>query len=297
MKHNQNEPYAMATSKVSIVVPAYNEEDGLGQVLEKVKSVVGDECEVIVVDDASTDRTYEITQRAGVRVVRHRRNRGYGAALKTGIRAASGEVVVTMDADGQHNPEDIPELVSCLDDSDMVSGVRSKASHSPWVRRPGKLLLGVVANFLAGMNIPDLNCGFRAIKKDIAVKFFPILPDGFSFSTTMILALLNDGYEVKYLPVTTLARTGKSTVNPITDGMNTLLLIIRMIVLFAPLKVFVPASIALFLLGSGYFGWAFAARGLHIPAGAVVLLLTSVIIFFFGILADQISAIRRGLQG
>jgi len=206
-----------------------------------------------------------------------------------------------MDADGEHNAAQISSLLDNFGDNDMVVGARAKGSHFPLIRRPGKWILSKVANYLAQTDIPDLNSGFRAFRKDVAKLFLHILPNGFSFTTTLTLALFKEGYNIGYVPITTTPRFGsKSTVNPIRDGINTLMLIIRIIALFDPIKVFLPTSIALFLLGiaywigSGIFRYASHVEpAFHIPSGAILVMLASVIVFMFGILADQVSAIRR----
>jgi glycosyltransferase involved in cell wall biosynthesis len=286
-------------SPISIIIPAGNEEASVGSVLEGLREW-RDRAEIIVVSDGSTDRTSEIAEHAGVRVIRHRVNKGYGAALKTGIRAASGDIIVMMDADGEHDAGQIQSLIDAMGDNDMVVGARGKDSHTPLIRRPGKWLLSKVANYLAQANIPDLNSGFRAVRQDVVKLFLHILPNGFSFTTTLTLALFKEGYNTAYVPITTTRRVGKSTVNPIRDGINTLMLIIRIIALFDPIKVFLPTSIALFLLGvaywigSGIFRYALHIEpAFHIPTGAMLVMVSSVIVFMFGIIADQISAIRR----
>lgn len=287
-------PPGLVTESVSIVVPAFNEEEGL----ERVISALGDwqnrGAEIIVVDDGSTDGTAEVARSAGVRVIRHRSNKGYGAALKSGVRAANGDIIITLDSDGQHDPCDIPRLLSALVDCDMVVGMRGKGSHTPTLRRPGKWLLVRVANYLAQADIPDLNSGFRAIRASTLNRFLHILPNGFSFSTTLTLALFKEGYNVEYVPITAAPRRGRSTVRPVQDGLNTILLIVRTIALFDPLQVFLPASVLLFLIGVSYWVLdSFYIRRPNIPSGAVILLVSAVIVFMFGILADQVSAIRR----
>ncbi len=287
-------------SPISIIIPVYNEEAVIGSVLEGLREWRA-RAEIIVIDDCSTDHSAEIAERAGVRVIRHRVNKGYGAALKTGIRAAMGDVIVMMDADGEHNAAQISRLLDAMSDNDMVVGARAKGSHAPLIRRPGKWILSKVANYLAQTDIPDLNSGFRAFRKDVAKLFLHILPNGFSFTTTLTLALFKEGYNTAYVPITTTPRVGSpSTVNPIRDGVSTLMLIIRIIALFDPIKVFLPTSIALFLLGavywigSGIFRYASnIVPAFHIPTGAMLVMLSSVIVFMFGILADQVSAIRR----
>ena len=287
------ETCGMRPETISIIIPAYNEAAGIGNVLEGLRDWRA-RAEIIVVDDASTDHTAEIAERAGVRVIRHRVNKGYGAALKTGIRAASGDIIVTIDADGEHDAAQISRLLDAMGDNDMVVGARGKGSHAPLIRRPGKWLLSKVANYLAQTDIPDLNSGFRAVRKDVVKLFLHILPNGFSFSTTLTLALFKEGYNIAYVPIKTSPRVGKSTVNPIRDGLNVIMLIIRIIALFDPLRVFVPTSAVLFLIGIAYWILDIVWRQrLNIPSGAVIVILSSVIIFMFGILADQVSAIRR----
>ena len=287
------------TQSFTIIIPAYNEQASIGCVLDGLRDW-RERAEIIVVDDASTDRTAEIAQAAGVRVIRHLHNKGYGAGLKTGIRAAAGDIVVMMDADSEHSAADIALLLDNLGDNDMVVGARGKGSHAPLLRRVLKLPLLKIADYLAETKIPDLNSGFRAFRKDVALRFLHILPNGFSFTTTLTLALFKEGYNTAYVPITTTPRLGTSTVNPIRDGVNALMLIIRIIALFDPIKVFLPTSILLFLIGlfywiaSGVFRFsAHIEPAFHIPTGAMFMMVSSVIVFMFGILADQVSAIRR----
>jgi glycosyltransferase involved in cell wall biosynthesis len=282
-------------ANVSIVIPAFNEEQSLPGVLAELRAWMQRGAEVIVVDDGSTDKTARVAADAGARVIRHRHNRGYGASLKSGIRAADHDIVVTFDADGQFDTNDIAKLVEALNDSDMAVGVRPHGAGSPTLRKPGKWLLGKTANYLAQTRIPDLNCGFRALPTETALHFLNLLPNGFSFTTTLTLAMFKDGYNVAYVPITVRPRTtGKSSVR-VADGFNTLLLIIRIIALFDPLKVFLPASGLLFLIGILY--WLLDSLKLgrpNIPSGAIILLVSAVMMFMFGILADQVAAIRRG---
>lgn len=287
--------FADPASAVTIVIPAFNEEQSIPGVLHDLNAWAQRGAEIIVVDDGSTDNTARVASDAGARIIRHRHNKGYGASLKAGIRAAQREIVVTFDADGQFDPNDIAKLVDALEDTDMAVGVRPHGAGSPTIRKPGKWLLSQTANYLAQTKIPDLNCGFRALRVETAKRFLNLLPNGFSFTTTITLAMFKDGYNVSYLPITVRPRAaGKSSVR-VADGFNTLLLIIRIIALFDPLKVFLPASALLFFLGAFY--WLIDSISLHrlnIPSGAVILLVSAVMVFMFGILADQVSAIRRG---
>jgi glycosyltransferase involved in cell wall biosynthesis len=282
------------TDTISIILPAFNEEKSIANVLKGLDDW-RDRAEIIVVDDCSTDRTAQIAEHAGARVIRHRVNKGYGGALKTGIRAATGEIIVMMDADSEHDASQIASLLDALGDNDMVVGARGKGSNAPLLRRPGKWVLFQVANYLAQTQIPDLNSGLRAFRKEVVQKFLHILPNGFSFTTTVTLALYKAGYSIVYVPIITTPRVGSpSTVNPIRDGLNTLMLIIRIIALFDPLRVFVPTSAVLFFTGIVYWIADNLTRNhLNIPTGALMLVLASIMIFMFGILADQVSAIRR----
>jgi glycosyltransferase involved in cell wall biosynthesis len=287
------------TPSISIIIPAYNEQASIGNVLTGLNDWRA-RAEIIVVDDASTDHTGEIARAAGVRVIRHPHNKGYGAGLKTGIRAASGEIVVMMDADSEHDAGQIAALLDNFGDNDMVVGARGKGSHTPLMRRLLKWPLYRVADYLAGTKIPDLNSGFRAVRREVALRFLHILPNGFSLSTTLTLALFKEGYNTAYVPIVTTPRVGTSTVHPLRDGVNTLMLIIRIIALFDPIKVFLPTSIGLFLIGVLYWIGSGLLRyvqhvepAFHIPTGAMFMLVSSVIVFMFGILADQVSAIRR----
>lgn len=286
---------ANKSSNIAIIIPAYNEASSLGRVLAKLDSWHGRGAEIIVIDDGSSDGTSEIAEASsGVRVIRLSHNRGYGAALKTGIRSTQADIVVTLDSDGQHDPDDIERLLDEMGDKDLVVGARGSDSYVPLIRRPGKWVLKIIANYLTETKIPDLNSGFRAMRREIALKFLNILPNGFSFSTTITLAFLKEGYSVGYVPIIAGPRIGSSTVNPMRDGIQTILLIIRVIMLFDPLKVFVPVSIFLFLIGTIYWGADMLIKTrINIPSGAVILFVSSVIIFMFGILADQISAMRR----
>lgn len=283
---------------LSIVIPAYNEAESIGSLLECLYAVMCESgwlFEVIVVDDGSTDATARIVSGYPARLISHGVNKGYGASLKSGIRAANFDLVVMMDSDGQHDPRDIVPMAELARANDLVVGARSKQSHTPPLRRPGKWLLQAVANYLAGMRIPDLNSGFRAFKRDFVLEYTHILPSGFSFSTTLTLAALKQNYKVAWMPITTAKRAGKSTVNPIADGYNTFILILRTIVLFDPLKVFLPPSIFL-----GLFGVLFSCYGIlrfrSVPESGVIVIVSAILLFFLGILADSISALRLGMK-
>ena len=290
------------THGISVIIPAFNEEQGIASVLPSLVEALNasqQPFEVLVIDDGSTDRTAEIATRLGgrlgVKVLSHRTNKGYGASLKTGIRAAQYGLIVMMDSDGQHNPADVLRLVEMGRDYDMVVGTRGRGSHSPTLRRPGKWLLQLTANYLAGVKIPDLNSGLRIFSRELAGRFMHILPNGFSFTTTLTLACLKENYRIGWMPITVMPRSGKSSVKPIRDGYNTFILILRTIVLFDPLKVFLPPSLLL-----GLFGMLFSIYGIirynSFPETGVLVITAAIILFFLGILADSISALRLGMR-
>lgn len=280
---------------VSIVIPAYQEAENIASVVEEVKAVlVGlpNKSEVIVVCDGSTDGTGDVAEKAGASVVRHAYNKGYGAALKTGIRAATGRTVIFIDADGQHDAKDIVRLVKERQAYDMVVGARKGTAGSPMWRKPGKIFLGWLANKLSGKKIPDLNSGYRALDREMALHFLPLMPNGFSFSTTSTIAAFKCGYTVEYIPIKVEKRVGKSTVS-VGDGFNTIMLIIRIVTLFSPLRIFLPISLVTFLIGLWFTGHSYWTVGESSIRGLIALL-ASVQFFLFGILVDQVVAIRRG---
>ena len=278
---------------VTIIIPVYNEAQALARFLEPLLEMAQQKnWDILIVDDGSTDDSSKIAGQFNIPVLKHPYNKGYGAALKTGIRAANSEVIVFMDADGQHRPEDIPRLLEHIPSYDMVVGQRYPKGQSLW-RRPGKWLLGRIANYLSGMKIPDVNCGFRAVRRECAVEFLPLYPNGFSLSTTITLAMIKAGYSLKYIPIAVKFREGrKSTVKHGYDGGKTILLILRCITLFNPLKVFIPASLLLFTFGIAFTGYSLLLYR-NVANSAIITILSSLIIFFFGILADQISVLRR----
>jgi glycosyltransferase involved in cell wall biosynthesis len=276
---------------VTIIIPAYNEEKSIHSVIENLNSI-SNEYEIIVVDDGSTDNTFEILQNAGIKTVRHPYNKGYGAALKTGVRNANADIVMFMDADGQHQPKDIERILEPMDRYDMVVGERTKSSKVTILRKPGKKILSILANYLSGMDIPDLNSGFRAIKKNVVQEFMHILPNSFSFTTTITLACILSGYSIEYVPIHAPERIGKSKIRPFKDGMNFIILILRTVSLFNPLKVFLPVAVVLFIPGMIDLLYELIFN-FNISSASILLIVTSALIFLFGILADQISNIRR----
>ncbi len=282
---------------LSIIIPAYNEAQSLPHVLQGIREALHKiPHEVIVVDDGSEDETAQEARKAGGRVIQRWITRGYGASLKAGIRAANYEWIVTLDADGQHDPGDIVRLYEQMQQGcDAVIGVRQKGSYQYASRIPGKRFLQWFSGFLVGVKPLDVNSGLRLFRKDDALGYAHLLPNGFSFSTTLTLAMLKDGMNLAYIPIQTRPRVGRRSTVSIMDGFRTILLIIRIAALFNPIKVFVPASGFLFLMGGGYALFnIFVLKEFNIPSGAEFLMISGVLVFFFGILADQVASIRRG---
>jgi len=280
---------------VSIVIPAYNEEAAIGETLDAVAATVSTSqrrYEVIVVDDGSKDNTAGVAEGRGARVIRHRRNRGYGASLKTGTLAAVADVVLFYDADNQFDPADIDRMVDALREADAALGARTSGSHAPVSRRGGKKLLGWLANYLSRTRIPDLNCGLRAIRRELLLDYLHLLPEGFSASTTTTLVLLREGFDVQFVPVTVKRRIGKSTVRPLKDGLDTALLVVRLTTLLDPFRVFGPVSLVFFLFGL-LWGTRYLVKGLGLSSLSLFMLFSAVMIFFFGLLADQVASLRR----
>lgn len=278
----------------SVIIPVYNEEDVIGDTLEKLVSrKYHEQYELILVDDGSEDSSAEIIGKYQVRLLRHHVNKGYGAALKTGIRAAGGERVIIMDSDGQHDPRYIEEIDRMLDDHDMVIGDRSKSSFQVRSRKAGKRIIRWMGEYVVEQKLPDYNSGFRGFNKEIIKGMLHLMPNGFSFSTTSTLAFLKEGYNVGTLEIEVYKRKGrKSSVKMFRDGSKTMLLLFRIIMLFNPLKVFFPTSLITFILGIvfGIIGYVQYAR---FSNGAVVLTTLGMFLFFIGLVADQISILNR----
>jgi glycosyltransferase involved in cell wall biosynthesis len=277
-------------SKVSLIIPAYNEEGIIEEVIKKVKQIPKIS-EIIVVDDGSTDNTAKIVSSLGVKLLRHPYNKGNGAAIKTGLRAATGDIVLFMDADGQHQPEDIENLLEKTDQYDLVVGSRTSSSESSLLRRLGNGIFNRLASYLAGIKIPDLTSGFRAAKRDCMLEFIHLLPNGFSYPTTTTLAFMKAGYNVAFVPTKALKRVGQSKIRLFSDGMKFFVIILKIITLFHPLKIFLPLSLLFFLVGGGYAVYTVISK-MDITDPSVLLLSMSVIIFLVGLVSEQIASLR-----
>jgi glycosyltransferase involved in cell wall biosynthesis len=278
---------------VAIVIPAFNEVEGVGPTVERVHEAMlltAHSFEIIVVDDGSTDGTAERAGAHGARVVRFSENRGYGAALKAGIERSRSEHVMITDADGTYPPDAMPALLSRLGDADMAVGARTLRDRSiPQARRPAKLFLGLLASYLAGQRIPDLNSGLRLIRRSALVPFLHILPSGFSFTTTITLALLCTQRRVVYVPIACAPRVGASKLRA-KEFTAFIMLVLRTVVLFNPLRVFLPLGAALFLIGLAKFAYDVVLWNLS--ESAVMAFLAAIIIWSVGLLADMISRIQ-----
>jgi glycosyltransferase involved in cell wall biosynthesis len=276
---------------LTVVIPAFNEAAPLEGVLRNLTALSTEVVrEIVVVDDGSSDGTAAIAEAAGVRLIRHPRNLGYGASLKTGIRATRTEFVLTMDGDGQHRAEDVLLLWERAENHDMVVGQRTNLLHSPLWRMPGKWMLGLLAQYLTGSRIPDLNSGLRLLRRDVATKYLHLCPRGFSFSTTMTMALISRGYDVAFVPIELQKRVGTSTVS-LSTGFETLILLIRISALFDPLRIFIPTSLSIGMAGI-LWGLPYALSGKGISVGSMLAIMTAVVLFALGLLTDQISQSR-----
>jgi glycosyltransferase involved in cell wall biosynthesis len=272
---------------VSVVIPAYNEEEGIAAVVAAVMAGRAWR-EVLVVDDGSTDRTAERAKGAGARVVRHPYNKGNGAAVKTGVREATGDVVLLMDADGQHDPADALRIVAPVGVHDMVIGARS-ARDQDLVRAIGNGVLKAVASWLTGRPIPDLTSGFRAARRDRLLEILHLLPNGFSYPTTSCLAFLKAGHNVAFEPIHARPRVTASKVRVGRDGVRFLLIIFKIVTLYSPLKIFFPLSAAALVMGLAYGIWNVSVYG-KIPMGAALLIQLAVVVFLFGLISEQIAS-------
>jgi glycosyltransferase involved in cell wall biosynthesis len=247
----------MIKEKVSIIIPAFNEEKIIKEVLNNIGEILSKEeiaGEIIVIDDGSKDKTYDVLLefKDKIKIIRNSVNEGYGASIKQGIKKAEYANILIIDADGTYPVEKIPELLEHMGDYDMVVGSREgKNVHIPFLRRFAKFFIVNFANYLTQTKIPDLNSGFRIFKKEVANKYLSILPDGFSLTTTITLAMLVNKYKVKYVPIDYFKRVGRSKIKPINDTINFISLIIRSMLYFKPLRVFIPVSAVLFIITLG----------------------------------------------
>ena len=277
--------------RLSVILPAYNEAASIAHVLAKIGAQLPD-AELIVVDDASRDETAALAAGAGAIVVRQPYNKGNGAAVKAGIRAASGEVVLLLDADGQHDPADLPRILEPIGTYDLVVAARTRASNASWSRGIGNAMLNRLATYLTGMQVDDLTSGFRAMKRDHIREFIHLLPNRYSYPTTSTMAFIKSGYSVKFVPIAARQREGGASGQKLLrNGVVFVTIILRMVTLFSPLKIFSPISALLFLVGAGY-GLYTIATEVHITNTTVLLVVTALLIFLQGLISEQIAAYR-----
>lgn len=275
--------------ELSVIIPAKNEAKSIGAVVREIVELHPD-AEVIVVDDGSTDDTPSIARKNGAVVISHPYSMGNGAAIKTGARSANGELYVTMDGDGQHSATDIIKLITKLRDSgyDMVVGARSRSSQASLGRSLANGVYNYLASKMSGQDVKDLTSGFRVVRGEKFREFLHMLPNGFSYPTTITMAFFRSGYTVAYLPIVAQKRSGKSHIHPLKDGSRFLLIIFKVGTLYSPLKIFAPTSMLFFLMGIGYYLFTFVSIGRFTNMSAL-LLSTSVIIFLIGLVSEQIT--------
>jgi glycosyltransferase involved in cell wall biosynthesis len=279
-----------APESVTIVVPAFNERGSIGGVVTALRAAAPWQ-EVLVIDDGSTDGTGQAAQDAGARVVRHPYNKGNGAAVKSGIRAATSNWIAIVDADGQHRVDDAKRIVEKLGDFDLVIGARDPSTQATSGRRLGNAILNWLASYLTERPIPDLTSGYRAARREYLMEFIHLLPNGFSAPTTTTLAFIKAGYNVAFEPIAALPRVGTSKIRLVSDGAKFFLILLKVITIFSPLRIFAPVSGVAFAIGAVYGAWNYVYHA-RIPNGAVLLLMFSVIVILVGLISEQISALR-----
>jgi glycosyltransferase involved in cell wall biosynthesis len=275
---------------VSVVIPAMNEAQAIAGVVSGLLASAPWR-EIIVVDDGSSDATGATAAAAGARVIRHPYNKGNGAAVKTGIRHATGDYVLIVDADGQHAPADAAALTAPLGDYDLVIGARSAATQATAGRRAGNAVLNALAGYMTGRPVPDLTSGFRAARRECLREFLHLLPNGFSTPTTTTLAFIKAGYNVTFVPIAARPRSGVSKIRFARDGAKFLLILLKVITLFSPLRIFAPVAGGAFALGVLYGLVNIAVEG-RLPNGSVLLILFGVIVLLVGLVSEQIASLR-----
>lgn len=278
-------------STVSVVIPAYEEAAAVGIVVQSIRAAANWR-EVLVIDDGSADETAAVAAVAGAQVLKHPYNKGNGAAVKTGIRRAAGEYILIVDADGQHTAADALRLVAFLGEYDLVVGTRAGSTQqASTARHMGNNALNWVAGYLTGREIPDLTSGMRAARTSGLREFLHLLPNGFSTPTTTTLSFVKAGYSVHFEPITVGARLGKSKIKLVSDGARFLMILLKVITIFSPLRIFLPIAGAFFALGAAYAIWTTITRH-DITDSSVLLLVLAVVIFLVGLVSEQISTMR-----
>ncbi|UIZ57380.1 glycosyltransferase family 2 protein [Acinetobacter sp. SCLZS86] len=276
--------------KVSIVLPAKNESAAIGQTLAQIQQLQLAH-EIIVVNDGSTDQTKQVAESAGAKVVTHPYSKGNGAAIKTGARTATGDIIVFMDADGQHDPQDITRLIEKIEQGyDLVVGARQKGSQASIGRGIANALYNNLATYMTEQKVEDLTSGFRAVRTDKFREFLYLLPNGFSYPTTSTMAFFRAGYSVGYVPIHAAKRIGKSHIRPLKDGVRFFLIIFKIATLFSPLKMFLPIAVMLFMMATGWYGYTLWDAGRFTNMSAL-LYTGSIMIFLMGLISEQVTAL------
>jgi glycosyltransferase involved in cell wall biosynthesis len=275
---------------VTVVLPAFNEAEVVGETVKRIRELHPD-FEVLVVDDGSTDSTMQAAMDAGANVWPHPYNMGNGAAVKSGLRAARGDYVVLMDADGQHDPADIARLLEYADRFDMVVGARTKASKTKAHRNLANGIYNRFASYVTKFKIEDLTSGFRVMRRSTVEQYIYLLPNTFSYPSTITMAYLRSGRSVAYVPIETARRVGKSKIKLVRDGTRFLLIITKIATLFAPLRIFMPVSLVFFLLGLGYYAFTYLTQGRFTNMSAL-LLNSAVIVFLIGLVSEQVTQLK-----
>lgn len=280
----------MSTQSLSIIIPAKNEAGAIGDVIALAKTEFPD-AEIIVVNDGSSDDTASVAEQAGATVVNHPESLGNGAAVKAGARAASGDFLALLDGDGQHDPADLKRLLAKLNDGyDMAIGARNAGSHANVGRLFANGLYNAVATFLTGRQIPDLTSGMRVARAEMFKEFLYLLPNGFSYPTTITMAFLRSGYLVCFEPIKAGKREGKSHIRPLRDGFRFFVIIFKIATLYAPLKIFLPVSGLFFASGLGWYGYTYFSTG-RFTNMSMLMFSASVIVFLIGLISEQITAL------
>ena len=282
--------------KVSVIVPALNEAESIAGLIEEIRAVAASRAEhevfeIIVVDDGSTDGTGDIAERAGARVVRHPYNIGNGAAVKAGMRAAGGDVFLMMDADGQHRPEEIPMLLDALEGHAMVVGARQKDGQANFPRRLANGVYNRFATYVTGRKIEDLTSGFRAVRAGVAQRFIYLLPNTFSYPTTITLSCFKTGLPVCYRPIAARKRIGKSKIRLFQDGARFFLIILKIATFFSPFRVFFPLALASFLAGGGWYAYTYATAG-RFTNMSMLMFVQAVMLFSLALISEQVAQLR-----
>jgi len=286
----------MSKTSVSIIIPAYNEAHTIGDIIKKIETLYP-EFEIIVINDGSTDDTVSVAKETGAIIYNHPYNIGNGAAIKSGIRAASGEILVFMDGDGQHHPEDIAKLLNYLPEFDMVVGTRSVGDQASLSRALGNKMYNWLASYVAKFPVKDLTSGFRAVKSKVARNFLHLLPNTYSYPATLTLGVLRSGMSVKYIPIKIRKRkAGNSNIKIFKDGVRFFMIITRICTLFSPMRVFLPVSFGMFILGLANYVFTLITQGRFTNMSAL-LFVTSILIFMMSLISEQVCQMRFERRG